>query len=734
MAVNNTVATKIPPYPSPSARKALSPTQIANLNRTIFACIGDVLSLPSTKRNTPAAHNFVSTYARDAAVQTLEALIWGNGAVSSKVEYAIRSRVLQLAEKLDKLDVQTLLDLVIVYAKTNLNRLRAVLELNSHSLTTSELVSPFVLLLQFDNSPGLYALRKASHCISSLLHVAPFATLRAFACSKAFVLALATIYHTGMNTVAQSYGGLNLTISGGPDADDWEKIWLETKVSFMDSFHACMVCLLNGLASASGPNLAAEADATFDIVLALLESNSSAEQPQTPFLNQSILADYQQSYDLMRTLSSSLQRAVERDARLELLEASLRELETQSGPAEVGVKNPGALRLLLRSSGVPPGIDNRGIGSGWNKGNGKGREKKNGVSISTAAASVVAATSQSISKNDIDVKISQVLDIFPDQKPLYIRDLLLHPSYPFASNSDGAERVIEALLEGTAPSWDEVRNASKAVAADQKLDPIPPVTERRNIFDEEEVDVSKFRVGKKSEDVQLLFRDRETVEQMKADILRRVEEFSSSEDEDEDEGKYIDADDDPLAPTVANKIKIVGDGEDSDSSDSEGGHNDDTDQPAKLSPETILELAYIENAKLFDRDSATRGSQARKDLKEKTGWEDEQIEGWRIMLDRDPRKKERILKKHEWSGNKPLYPIEQPEASSSGEGRGRGGGRGRGDNPVARVRGRGRGGRGRGGGGTDNAYERAWKEKNKNRARKSGHDKKMARSGAGPPT
>lgn len=133
----------------------------------------------------------------------------------------------------------------------------------------------------------------------------------------------------------------------------------------------------------------------------------------------------------------------------------------------------------------------------------------------------------------------------------------------------------------------------------------------------------------------MLFRDRETVEQMKADILRRVEEFSSSEDE--DEGKYVDTDDDPLAPTVANKIKIVGDGEDSDSSDSEGSHNYDSDQPAKLSPETILELAYIENAKLFDRDSATRGSKARKDLKEKTGWDDEQIEGWRIMLDRDVR-------------------------------------------------------------------------------------------------
>lgn len=37
------------------------------------------------------------------------------------------------------------------------------------------------------------------------------------------------------------------------------------------------------------------------------------------------------------------------------------------------------------------------------------------------------------------------------------------------------------------------------------------------------------------------------------------------------------------------------------------------------SPETTLELAYLDNPKLFDRDSATRRSKARAELKLKTG-------------------------------------------------------------------------------------------------------------------
>jgi len=89
--------------------------------------------------------------------------------------------------------------------------------------------------------------------------------------------------------------------------------------------------------------------------------------------------------------------------------------------------------------------------------------------------------------------------------------------------------------------------------------------------------------------------------------------------------------------------------------------------------------------------------------------------------------KDKILGKHEFSGNQNQLPPDQgPQRGGSSRGRGtRGGGGGRG----------GRGGRGAGGGAGNSARERANKDRNKaskaNHNWKSGHDKKMAR--AGPP-
>lgn len=143
------------------------------------------------------------------------------------------------------------------------------------------------------------------------------------------------------------------------------------------------------------------------------------------------------------------------------------------------------------------------------------------------------------------------------------------------------------------------------------------------------------------------------------------------------------------------------------------------------------------------------------------GWDDEQIEGWKIMLERNVSidltrvsdfvlvvvtalqpQKDRILAKHEFSGNTrgPLSISEAPPRGGGDRG-GRGGRRGGG---------RARGGRGRGGGTHDNegggshggpsaggdggsSRGRAWKDRNKasrgNHDRKRGHDKKLARAG-----
>ncbi|KAF5343199.1 hypothetical protein D9757_015478 [Collybiopsis confluens] len=119
--------------------------------------------------------------------------------------------------------------------------------------------------------------------------------------------------------------------------------------------------------------------------------------------DQSILLDYQQSYDLTRTLTTSLRHATERDARLDLLEASLSGVDAQ------GKKDPGALKLLLRSSGAQPGIDNRGSSSTRTQGKGKIVSHTPPIT-STSQLDAVATTIP-----NLDSKVNQVLDIFPEQ-------------------------------------------------------------------------------------------------------------------------------------------------------------------------------------------------------------------------------------------------------------------------------------------------------------------------------
>lgn len=77
----------------------------------------------------------------------------------------------------------------------------------------------------------------------------------------------------------------------------------------------------------------------------------------------------------------------------------------------------------------------------------------------------------------------------------------------------------------------------------------------------------------------------------------------------------IDLDDDLEAG--ARTIKILGDGEDSGDEEVE-----------TIKPETILELAYIRDPKLFDRDAETRRSKPRADLKQQTGNDHPQDHLW----------------------------------------------------------------------------------------------------------
>ncbi|KAF8649623.1 hypothetical protein AX16_005712 [Volvariella volvacea WC 439] len=842
----STTSNHLPAYPSKHVLEKLAPSQLTTLTNSIYTRLTQTIALPPQQRDAESISRFVHTYVKDAAIKELEDTIWGDsgGAGNSaierlkklgKVERAIRREVLKLVDVVvhdalnpangssrakgekalqDLLDLQTLLDLCIVYASTHPKRLRSILKTVFDSKTLSDtltnslksdLIPAFTLLLASSYSsssstssdtqpqpqprtqPGLYALRKTSYCIVSLLRVLPTPPLHQIFCDstspnaddagRKFLLSIASAYQTGLETIARNYGGVrglerivneNATQSS---AEDWEKLWVETKVAFVDSFHIIFKVMLDDLTDAGrtaagnggagARRLAGALENVFGLIYALLEipnDNATQSQREMPFLNRSLLADYQHAYDLSQTLSSSLSGSGERDPRLDHLEAVLQTFEGSlaGGDSSTGTgkgKDAGVLKILLKSSGIPLGAGVDALGKGSSKGTTAIAQPSQAASGAPHPDSI-ASNTQDKGKGKapakpvdpiLESKVDQVLEILPDFSRDYVRALLEigDESYPFKGDP---ERVIAALLEGTAPGEEELERLASlggptsgdygggyvSEQAPQALpeDELVYARERRNAFDDLEMDLSQLHIGKKSgEDV---LRDRSFIEQMKADILRRAEEISDDEDEENENSQAAgdDLPDDDVGALTTPRVKIAGDGEDSEKDRSDGeGEGDDAKPP---SVETILELAYLKDPSLFDRDAQTRRSKARTDLKAQTGWGDEQIEGWRIMLERNPRK-DKILAKHEFRGNQNTIPAPAEPGPSRG-GRGGHGGRGRGNRGGGRGRGRGGGQGGASGeGGGGDARDRAWKDRNKasraNHHRKRGHDKKMARMG-----
>ncbi|KAI9458628.1 hypothetical protein BJY52DRAFT_1149560 [Lactarius psammicola] len=741
----------LPPYPSSYAQSKLSASQLASLNQKISLTIQKTLDLPVQTVNSAATVAFISSYVRDVAQNILDALIWdAHSKTSPKAETSdsrnIRARTFLLAERLAStgaLDLITLLDLSIVYAP-NRTRLRALLDnafSNSAPLlssATTSAIPAFTSVLLSHANTGLHGLRKAARTILCFTRVGPPELLRAFTHNRDFMLALARAYDAGLGAAASSYGRLYLPAAGAPvrQPDDWEYLFLQTKADLLDAFHILFTALLDSLAALQdGASRAAEAERAVDIVFALhaLDPPTRTDDPPpTAFLNRSLLADYHHAYDLSEMLARALRRAAADDARLDVLSAALCELEGDvdggdSGPASAGParrKDPGAFTLLL-GSGVQHGIDNLGRGT---------RTAERAPQSGSAGAAAAPSSSKAV-----DPRVEEVRAILPDYAPEYVEALLRRAEY------ESVESVVGALLEGTAPPPEAIQQQA-AMQAQTLLprDEFKYTQDRRNMFDGEDMDLSRLRTGKKSDDATTLLRDRTFMEEMKVDILRRVEEPSDSEEEIVDifgfasdraksKGKVREVAFDDELDNVSG-VRIAGDGE--ESSEDEGEDEGEEPEPGI---ESILEYAYMANPKVFERDAATRRSKERAVLRAQTGWVDEQIEGFKIMLDRNPKIKDKVFQKHEFSGNKPLAgPVSSGPSSRSRtpdpqHARGRGGGGGGGER-GGRSRGRGGGrGRGRGSGGGDKAKDHAWKGKNKarqaNHDRKRGHDKKMSKVG-----
>ncbi|KAI9743242.1 MAG: hypothetical protein M1818_003088 [Claussenomyces sp. TS43310] len=341
--------------------------------------------------------------------------------------------------------------------------------------------------------------------------------------------------------------------------------------------------------------------------------------------------------------------------------------------------------------------------------------------------------------------ITQIQDLFPDLGSGFVMKLL-------DEYNEDVEQVVSHLLEDSLPAHlgeadrhetlsptHQVPNEHAQDMAPRSTPPMLPV--RHNVFDDDEfdqlaIDASRLHLGRRnlSKTADDILQDRSAAP-AKAAILSALAAFDSDDDERDDTYDVQD-----VGGTV----------------DSATPGNNTEERPAdtRNAHDEVLFRALKMTPNVYDRDAATRRGKPRLALREETGLTDEAIEGWALMLSRDPRRMRRLEASYSsFSGaQRELAPSSWRAESGTEEsdidggaadGRGsRAGFRGRGVGGAARDgarnRGRGGGGRGRGNvagptGEKDTEVARQRKEANKgsraNHNRRDQRAKKMARGG-----
>ncbi|KAK2739402.1 hypothetical protein FQN55_009475 [Onygenales sp. PD_40] len=353
--------------------------------------------------------------------------------------------------------------------------------------------------------------------------------------------------------------------------------------------------------------------------------------------------------------------------------------------------------------------------------------------------------------------VTQVQDLFPDLGTGYISKLLDH-------YADDPEIVISHLLDDSLAPHLRSLDRSEDLSHHPPLPdlspaptPSPPPTttlpSRKNIFDNDAFDrlaisPSQIHYGRATTDTTAdsLLSDKTSSHGVnKAAILSALAAFDSDDDERDDTYDIAD-----VGGTVDSLLPGTDADADADAAARRAHSQQQEQQQLETNDATLFKL-YKSTPAAFARDTTTRRSQPRAALRKETGMTDEAIEGWAVMLGRDPKRMGRM--EHAFalgaglgggaSGQPELpatayrRPAGEDEGGESGwSGRGgRGRGRGRGGG------GGGGGGRGRGGnvagpsGDHETAVARQRKDASKgsraNHNRRDQRAKKMARGGMG---
>ena len=335
-----------------------------------------------------------------------------------------------------------------------------------------------------------------------------------------------------------------------------------------------------------------------------------------------------------------------------------------------------------------------------------------------------------------NTQITQVQDIFPDLNPTFVAKVL-------DEYQGDVEKVTAHLLDNPLETDIQKQSTVPVGISPQEepsvIDTLKPSTVRRSVFDDDDfsrlaISPSQIRRGGKLNDPQTAdtLLSAPSSASHKNAILSALATFDADDDERDD---TYDVED--VGGTVDSALPGTSD----DVMDVEGMkqnvHEETLWQSWKMSPE------------LFAGDPTTRRSQARVALRSDTGMTDEAIEGWAIMLHRDPKKIKRLEAMFSMAGSGQQRALGrsawQDSPVGSGTETGEDGETGGDAGPVARGgrgtfmgRGRGRGGSGRGnvaGPADDRGTQVARQRKDANKGSRANHNRrdqrarKMARGG-----
>ena len=234
-------------------------------------------------------------------------------------------------------------------------------------------------------------------------------------------------------------------------------------------------------------------------------------------------------------------------------------------------------------------------------------------------------------------QVSTIHELFPDTPTSYVLRLLDH-------FSDDVEAVTAALLEPeTLPG--ELRNSyefavqgDKEPALQSELTPhsTPQFPRgRRNVFDDDEFDklrisASQVHIGRKERSYEEPSDPSEKAKK-KAAIMAALAAFDSDDDERDDTYDVAD-----VGGAVDNTVDT----------DARPRARSSKEREEIDANEQILFSSWRSHSEMFDRDSKTRLSKPRQQLKIETGMGDEQIEGWALMLSRDAGRVRKLEKKY----------------------------------------------------------------------------------------